>query len=148
MQMENPETSGLDFQNGPLKGFHDIKAAIMEQQHGKCLMCKNEIAHFHHIVPRSKGGSDTLQNQVGLCTKCHAKVHTNQSFKDRLEKKKAGLLKKYGALSALIRLSHSYASSLWKNMGQNMYIFVQGKKRHLSGRVLDTRRQKIINCMM
>lgn len=43
MQLENPKASGLDFQNGPLKGFHDVKTAIREQQHGKCLMCKNEI---------------------------------------------------------------------------------------------------------
>ena len=67
MQMENPDASGVDFQNGPLKGFDDVKAAICEQQHGKCLMCKNDIEHFHHIVPRSKGGSDTIQNQAGLC---------------------------------------------------------------------------------
>lgn len=63
MQMENPNISGLDFQNGPLKGVDDVKSAIREQQHGKCLMCKNNISDFHHIVPRSKGGSDTIQNQ-------------------------------------------------------------------------------------
>lgn len=73
MQMENPNISGLDFQNGPLKGFDDVKTAIREQQHGKCLMCKNDIEHFHHIIPRSKGGSNTIQNQAGLCKKMSRK---------------------------------------------------------------------------
>ena len=101
VRMENPEATGVDFQNGPLKGFHDVKAAVTAQQHGKCLMCKNDIGHFHHIVPRSKHGSDTIQNMVGLCQKCHTKVHTDPKFRTRLENKKSGLLKKYGALSAL-----------------------------------------------
>ena len=35
MQMDNPETSGVDFQSGPLKGFNDVKAAVREQQNGK-----------------------------------------------------------------------------------------------------------------
>ena len=131
MQMENQETSGLDFQNGPLKGFHDIKAAIREQQHGKCLMCKNEIAHFHHIVPRSKGGSDTLLNQVGLCTKCHVKVHTNQGFKDRLGKKKAGLLKKYGALSALNQAIPFICKQFVEEYGIEHVYFCTGKETSL-----------------
>lgn len=94
VQMENPEASGMDFQNGSLKGFHDVKEAIRIQQDGKCLMCKREIEHFHHIVPRSKGGSDTIQNQVGLCKKCHCRVHTDVEFREHMERKKSGMLKK------------------------------------------------------
>ena len=112
MQMENPNINGLDFQNGPLKGFDDVKAAIREQQHGKCLMCKNDIEHFHHIVPRSKGGSDTIQNQAGLCKKCHAKVHTDSEFLAKFKDKKEGLIKKYGALSALNQAVPLIRSSL------------------------------------
>lgn len=29
-------------------------AAVYDQQHGKCLLCGNDIGHFHHIVPRSQ----------------------------------------------------------------------------------------------
>ena len=94
MQMENPNISGVNFQNGPLKGFDDVKAAIREQQHGKCLMCKNDIEHFHHIIPRSKGGSDTIQNQAGLCKKCHTKIHADVEFQAKLKDKKNGLIKK------------------------------------------------------
>lgn len=131
MQMENPNTSGVDFQNGPLKGFNDVKAAIREQQNGKCLMCKNDIEHFHHIVPKSKGGSDTIQNQVGLCPKCHKKVHTDSKFKEKLEKKKTGLLKKYGALSVLNQAIPFICKGLLKQYGKEHVHFCTGKDTSL-----------------
>ena len=131
MQLENPEVSGLDFQNGPLKGFHDVKAAISEQQHGKCLMCKNEIEDFHHLVQRPKGGSDTIQNLVGLCKKCHAKVHTDSRFKDKLLNKKEGQLKKYGALSALNQAIPFICKELILMFGSNHVHFCTGKDTSL-----------------
>lgn len=131
MQMENPEVSGVDFQNGPLKGFNDVKVAIREQQNGKCLMCKNEISDFHHIVPRSKGGSDNIQNQVGLCPKCHKKVHTDESFKQKLTDKKAGLLKKYGALSALNQAVPFIYKKLLEIYGKEHVHFCTGKDTSL-----------------
>lgn len=131
MQMENPDASGVDFQNGPLKGFNNVKAAIREQQHGKCLMCKNNIENFHHMVPRSKGGSDTIQNQVGLCPKCHAKVHTDMEFKKKLEDKKSGLLKKYGALSALNQAIPFICKGLLEEYGEEHVHFCTGKETSL-----------------
>lgn len=131
IQMENPDASGVNFQNGPLKGFNDVKAAIREQQQGKCLMCKNDIEHFHHIVPRSKGGSDTIQNQVGLCPKCHAKIHTDSKFKEKLEKKKTGLLKKYGALSALNQAIPFICKGLLEQYGKEHVHFCTGKETSL-----------------
>ena len=131
MQMENPGISGVDFQNGPLKGFDDIKAAIREQQHGKCLMCKNDIEHFHHIVPRSKGGSDTIQNQAGLCKKCHAKVHTDSEFLAKFKDKKEGLIKKYGALSALNQAVPFICKELIKIYGVEHVHFCTGKDTSL-----------------
>lgn len=131
VRMENPEATGIDFQNGPLKGFHDVKAAVTEQQHGKCLMCKNDIEHFHHIVPRSKYGSDTIQNLVGLCQKCHAKVHTDPKFRIRLENKKSGLLKKYGALSALNQAIPFICRGFIEMYGKEHTYFCTGKETSL-----------------
>ena len=131
MQMENPEASGVDFQNGPLKGFDDVKAAIREQQHGKCLMCKNDISDFHHIIPRSKSGSDNIQNQVGLCLKCHRKAHTDEGFKQKLVDKKAGLLKRYGALSTLNQAIPFICKRLIKVYGKDHVHFCTGKDTSL-----------------
>ena len=131
IQMKNPDASGVDFQNGPLKGFDDIKAAIREQQHGKCLMCKNDIEHFHHIIQRSKGGSDTIKNLAGLCKKCHAKVHTDAEFQAKLKDKKEGLIKKYGALSALNQAVPFICKELLKIYGAEHVYFCTGKDTSL-----------------
>ena len=101
LSMDNPDATGLDFQNGPLKDYGNVKQAIYELQNGTCMMCKNKIEHYHHIVPRHLKGSESLKNRVGLCNRCHKKVHTNPDFAKRLVKKKSGESKKYGALSVL-----------------------------------------------
>ena len=31
--------------------------------------------HFHHLIPKSKGGSDEESNLLTLCHECHAKIH-------------------------------------------------------------------------
>lgn len=130
-QMENPEASGIDFQDGPLKGYDNVQEAIKIQQDGKCLMCKDEIEHFHHIVPRSKGGSDTIQNQAGICKKCHCRVHTDTGFKERLVRKKSGLLKKYGALSALNQAIPFICKGLIERYGVEHVSFCAGKDTSL-----------------
>ena len=131
VRMEKPEASGIDFQNGPLKGFHDVKAAITGQQHGKCLMCKHDIDHYHHIIPRSKHGSDTIQNLAGLCRKCHERTHTDPKFKARVETKKSGLLKKYGALSALNQAIPFICKGLLEVYGKEHTCFCTGKETSL-----------------
>lgn len=46
----------------------------------KCSNCKNKGEHWHHIVPKSRGGSDNPSNLVFLCLDCHSKAH-NVSLK-------------------------------------------------------------------
>lgn len=99
--LEDPSISGVDFQNGPLKGFDNRDAAVYDLQDGKCLLCRKEIEHYHHIVPKSRGGSNTLGNIAGLCKSCHDRVHKDTMYAKRLEDLKKGLDKKYGALSVL-----------------------------------------------
>ena len=42
----------------------------------KCYNCNASAKHLHHVVPKSKGGTET----VPLCIECHSKVHdTNMS---------------------------------------------------------------------
>lgn len=101
MALDNPNIQKLDFQNGPLKGYGSVDEAVRCMQDGKCLLCKNEIAEFHHIVPLSKGGSDTIGNKAGLCLKCHEKVHKEAKMQEKLASKKQGMNKKYGSLSVL-----------------------------------------------
>lgn len=100
-RMEDPTLYGQDFCHGPLYGFLGVKDAIAQQQGGHCLFCKKPIDHFHHIVPVSRGGSWTMENAAGLCKGHHEEVHTDAAARKKLKEKKAGLSKKYGALSTL-----------------------------------------------
>ena len=115
MQLDNPEMQkkDIDFQRGPLYGRSGVNAAVCEQQNGMCLLCeKQEIEHYHHIVPRSKNGSNTIENIAGLCMKCHNKVHTSEKAIDKLKNRKAGLVKKYGGLSVLNQIIPALVNEL------------------------------------
>lgn len=78
-----------------------IKDIISRMQENKCLFYNNDIECYHHVIPRSQNGSNTIDNIVGLCSEHHFFVHTNNEFKKSLLEIKAGLNKKYGALSIL-----------------------------------------------
>jgi RNA-directed DNA polymerase len=53
---------------------------LWKQQNGLCPVCGQKITkltgwHSHHIVWRSKGGSDSNENRVLLHPTCHSQVH-------------------------------------------------------------------------
>ena len=101
MEMDNPHIQKWQYQKGPLYGKGSVHDAVYEQQEGHCIFCNAAIDNYHHVIPRSKGGSDTLPNIAGLCDMHHDLVHKDAKVKEALAKKKAGLNKKYGALSVL-----------------------------------------------
>ena len=42
------------------------------EQSNKCAYCTStEDLHWEHIIPKSKGGSDTIDNMVQACQKCN-----------------------------------------------------------------------------
>lgn len=99
--LEDPFATGIDFQSGPLKGYDDVHAAVYDQQHGNCLLCSNGIQAYTHIIPKFKGGSETLANIAGVCSDCQEKLSRDAKLRESLKEHKEGQLKKYGALSAL-----------------------------------------------
>ena len=101
MAMDDPRIRKWQYQRGPLYGTNGLHDAVSSQQDHHCIFCEEPIDHFHHVVPKSKNGSDTLPNIVGLCIKHHRLVHTEQAWTEKLAKAKTGLNKKYGALSVL-----------------------------------------------
>lgn len=69
-----------DWNRGILFGFKNAAEYIKTKQNGRCAICGEPIEHIHHIVPRSKGGSDNVKNLVGLCKCCHNMVHKDKSL--------------------------------------------------------------------
>ena len=96
MELEDSTVQGIDFQNGRLKGFKNASEYVKHLQKGKCVFCDSPIEHYHHITPRSKGGSNRPENLVGLCECCHHKVHIGEASLAEIGEKK-----KFAHLSVL-----------------------------------------------
>lgn len=94
MLLEDGSVWGMDFQNGRMKGFASVNDYVCSLQEGHCALCGGVIEHYHHIVPRHKGGSNTPENIVGLCIECHSEAHRNKTILDHI-----GLKKKYAGTS-------------------------------------------------
>ena len=96
MQLEDGTVTGVDFQNGRLKGYKDAKEYVSEHQNCHCAFCKKDIEEYHHIVPRCEGGFDGPENLIGLCKKHHRAVQNNEITSEKLIGKK----KKFAGTSA------------------------------------------------
>ncbi len=51
----------------------EIRKQVRAEQNNQCADCgvKVKKLEVHHIVPESKGGSQTRDNAIGLCHECH-----------------------------------------------------------------------------
>ena len=84
-----------DWNHGVLFGYRNYKEYINHIQNGKCLLCNNKIEHYHHIVPRSNGGSNMAGNIAGLCINHHDLVHKDKEFQALISELKEGYKQKY-----------------------------------------------------
>ena len=122
MQLDNPNIQKWQYQQGPLYQKASLEEAVSEMQEHHCLFCKKPIAHYHHVVPQSENGSDTIGNIIGLCTKHHDLVHKDTAWQKKLAKKKTGLNKKYGALSVLNQIIPALTKGLGSRFQGHFYV--------------------------
>jgi len=55
-----------------------VKEEVLARDNWQCVMCgKKEGLQFDHIIPYSKGGSNTSENLQILCASCNRKKYTN-----------------------------------------------------------------------
>jgi 5-methylcytosine-specific restriction endonuclease McrA len=92
-QLENPEISGVEYQQGTLCGY-DVREYLLNKWDRKCTYCsiENVPLQVEHIHPKAKGGSNRISNLCLACEKCNQKKGT-QDAKVFLAKKPE-LLKK------------------------------------------------------
>ncbi|MBV6622477.1 MAG: HNH endonuclease [Rivularia sp. (in: Bacteria)] len=95
-QMQNPEISGVEYQQGELKGYQ-VREYLLEKWDRECTYCaKKDIPlQIEHIHPKSKGGSNRINNLCLACEKCNQKKG-NKPIEEFL-KKKPSLLQKIKA---------------------------------------------------
>jgi hypothetical protein len=43
-----------------------------------CEVCNNKAVDIHHIVFKSRGGKDEIDNLQALCRECHDKAHSHE----------------------------------------------------------------------
>lgn len=91
--MENPEVSGIEYQQGTLAGY-ETREYLLEKWGRKCGYCgkENIPLQVEHIVPRARGGSNRVSNLCLACEKCNLAKGT-RDIADFL-KKKPDLLKR------------------------------------------------------
>lgn len=88
-----------DYQRGELYQQENFKQAAKARDDYKCQCCgkKNCRLEVHHLLPRSRGGSDKLVNLITLCSDCHHLAHSSEeqllSFQKKFGKKARGTLK-------------------------------------------------------
>lgn len=60
----------------PPKEYTELCRDVLQRDGWKCRSCKSRTAlHCHHIVFRSQGGEDTMENILVLCSACHDGIH-------------------------------------------------------------------------
>lgn len=106
-QLQNPEISGVEYQQGTLAGY-ELREYLLEKWQRRCAYCgaENVLLEIEHVVSRSKGGSNRVSNLALSCRLCNERKG-NRSIKEFLADKPE-LLKKI--LAGLKRPLHAAAA--------------------------------------
>lgn len=83
-KMIDPNINGIDYQHGQTYGFFDERYFVFARDRYTCQYCgksKDKILQTHHIVYRSNGGTNRVDNLITVCTDCHtAENHKKVEF--------------------------------------------------------------------
>lgn len=77
-KMISPEINGVDYQHGQTYGFYDERYFVFARDNYTCQVCgksKGKILQTHHIIYRSNGGTDRVDNLITVCTDCHTSAN-------------------------------------------------------------------------
>jgi len=96
-KLADPDVKGKQYQDGRIKGYTNASEYVLCRDKHNCRLCKRKTGqmHVHHVIWRRNGGSDTPENLVTLCEKCHEKVHANPKIDQKVVKKFEGLKKRF-----------------------------------------------------
>ena len=115
--LANPKIKHWGYQKGILYGYDNIKAYILIRDKYTCQCCKTKkgTLHVHHIIYRSKGGSDEIENLITLCETCHKKLHKGElkMFETKLRGTRKGTLKHATQMNSIrIQLLKHYPDAI------------------------------------
>lgn len=94
--LANEKIRHWGYQKGANYGFENTKAMVLNRDGYKCQCCKGKHKdsklEVHHIIFRSRGGSDEADNLITLCHTCHKALHEGK-IKPNFKGKCKGQLK-------------------------------------------------------
>lgn len=152
-KMENPDFNGEDYQHGKLFGYNGYKEYVKHRDGYVCQnpKCKNIDKtnpkqpfyekgiklEVHHIIRRSKRGTDSVTNLLSICTDCHTQAnHEVGGDLYNLYLKNRNKIKKYRAATQN-NVVGSYFKDYNKRNPDNQfnirYGFTTNKKRRQIG---------------
>ena len=72
----NPLPQGIDYQHGERYGIATLREAVFARDKYTCQCCRRTIAdgailHVHHIIYRSRSGTNRMSNLATVCDRCH-----------------------------------------------------------------------------
>jgi len=75
--MENPEISGMEYQQGELRGY-EVREYLLEKWGRNCVYCgvMGVPLQVEHINPRSRGGTNRISNLAFSCRDCNIEKGT------------------------------------------------------------------------
>lgn len=76
-KIKNPDISGIEYQQGTLQGYN-IRNYLLEKHKRKCFYCGKTVSNFEveHMLPKSRGGSNRIDNLTLSCHDCNEKKGT------------------------------------------------------------------------
>jgi 5-methylcytosine-specific restriction endonuclease McrA len=76
-QIENPEISRVEYQQGELAGY-EVREYLLNKWERKCAYCgiENVPLQIEHIQPKTKGGTNRISNLSLACEPCNIKKGT------------------------------------------------------------------------
>jgi hypothetical protein len=89
-KLQNADIKGKEYQQGQMQGYDNLRAFILHRDNYTCQICKkkNGIMNIHHIIHKSKGGSNRPANLVTVHKLCHDKFHKGK-IKHKFKKPKS-----------------------------------------------------------
>ncbi|MCW3101241.1 MAG: restriction endonuclease [Chthonomonadaceae bacterium] len=112
--MENPEISGVEYQQGTLLGY-EVREYLLEKWGRKCAYCDKQDAPLEvdHILPKFRGGSNRISNLCLACHECNQKKN-NRCVQEFLKDKPAVLARLLKQAKSPLKDAAAINATRWK----------------------------------
>ena len=94
-----------------------------------CKHCRKAIKPLvaHHIIPKTSGGKNTLDNGITLCWTCHGKAHIQINKNLKKQKGMDNMFEKYTLDIKDVEETIGYLLSL-ANLDETLIVAIQNKQ--------------------